>query len=121
MAVHKLLLHPSACLSIGSGQGSTRVISPILQRRKLRLREDGSHKQPRRDRPLEWRASLHEGEHCIWKPRTTRHQVLTDLMDLALVRAHRFRNMFIAGLNRAENMPRKATLGVDKALPGDQV
>ncbi|XP_055414096.1 interleukin-17B isoform X3 [Bubalus kerabau] len=41
-------------------------------------------------------------------------------MDLALVRAHRFRNMFTAGLNCAENMPRKATRGVDKALPGDQ-
>lgn len=30
--------------------------------------------------------------------------------DLACVRAHRFRNMFIAGQNCAENMPRK-TLG----------
>lgn len=110
-------------ISSRNGPGHHRFMgtAPILQRRKLRLREDGSHKQPRRDRPLEWRASLHEGVHCIWKPRTTRHQVLMDLMDLALVRAHRFRNMFIAGLNRAENMPRKATLGVDKALPGDQV
>ena len=95
--------------------------APILQRRKLRLREDGSHKQPCRDRPLEWRPFLHEGEHCIQKAGTTSHQVLTDLMDLALVRAHRFRNMFTAGLNCAENMPRKATRGVDKALPRDQV
>ena len=37
MAVEKLLLHPSACLSIGSGQSSTGVMSPILQRRKLRF------------------------------------------------------------------------------------
>lgn len=93
----------------------------ILQRRKLRLREDGSHKQPLRDRPLEWRPFLREGEHCIQKAGTTGHQVLMDLMDLALVRAHRFRNMFIAGWNCAENMPRKAAQGVDKALPGDQV
>ena len=32
MAVEKLLLHPSACLSIGSGQSSTGVMSPFTEK-----------------------------------------------------------------------------------------
>lgn len=43
----------------------------ILQRWKLRLRENQSHRQSHRARPLEWKSSLREGEHCTRKARAT--------------------------------------------------
>lgn len=63
----------------GPGHWCFLDTTSILQRRKLRLRENQSHRQSHRARPLEWRSSLREGEHCIRKAKATNYEVLMDL------------------------------------------